>query len=585
MEEESSISKGDVQQTGISKIEDQKKDTIAIKSEDGMRKVDQPTDQDIAETERHASSEPKNATVDDTDKGPDTVEIEAAKTLQQELDVDNINKELINGSSTSSGANKQTFDQPEVTPIDVKREDDSELQPVSKDFEKLSSREKESELEQAKHMEEDLNKDNEEEEAIDVEADNEDQANDAAESLQPTSVVVSDKKDAKSASQESEQVLSQVEVDESTGTTTFEFDGIKLKYKERSSVLEEKKGIIEFRVVNSDNSKENMMVLTGLKNIFQKQLPKMPKEYIARLVYDRSHLSMAIIRKPLTVVGGITYKPFNDRGFAEIVFCAISSTEQVRGYGAHLMNHLKDYVKLTSPIKYFLTYADNYAIGYFKKQGFTKEVSLDQKVWMGYIKDYEGGTLMQCSMLPKIRYLDAGKILLLQEAAIRRKIRTLSKMHIVRPGLEHFRNMDNITPIDPLDIPGIKESGWTPEMDELAQKPKRGPHYGPMQSILTELQSHNAAWPFLQPVNKNEVADYYEYIKEPMDLSTMETKLENNKYETFEEFIYDARLVFKNCRAYNGENTSYFKYANKLEKFFNNKVKEYPEYADLVESK
>ena len=122
-------------------------------------------------------------------------------------------------------------------------------------------------------------------------------------------------------------------------------------------------------------------------------------------------------------------------------------------------------------------------------------------------------------------------------------------------------------------------------MDELAQKPKRGPHYGPMQSILTELQSHNAAWPFLQPVNKNEVADYYEYIKEPMDLSTMETKLENNKYETFEEFIYDARLVFKNCRAYNGENTSYFKYANKLEKFFNNKVKEYPEYADLVESK
>jgi len=30
-----------------------------------------------------------------------------------------------------------------------------------------------------------------------------------------------------------------------------------------------------------------MVLLTGLKNIFQKQLPKMPKEYIARLVYDR----------------------------------------------------------------------------------------------------------------------------------------------------------------------------------------------------------------------------------------------------------------------------------------------------------
>lgn len=150
--------------------------------------------------------------------------------------------------------------------------------------------------------------------------------------------------------------------------TNFNFDGEIYTFKERPSVIEEKEGKIEFRVVNNDNSRENLIVLTGLKNIFQKQLPKMPREYISRLVYDRSHLSMAVVRKPLTVVGGITYRPFNNRGFAEIVFCAISSTEQVRGYGAHLMNHLKDYVRATSPIKYFLTYADNYAIGYFKSR-------------------------------------------------------------------------------------------------------------------------------------------------------------------------------------------------------------------------
>lgn len=325
------------------------------------------------------------------------------------------------------------------------------------------------------------------------------------------------------------------------------------------------------------------MVLTGLKNIFQKQLPKMPKEYIARLVYDRSHLSMAVVRKPLTVVGGITYRPFEKREFAEIVFCAISSTEQVRGYGAHLMNHLKDYVRSTMSIKHFLTYADNYAIGYFKKQGFTKEITLDKSTWMGYIKDYEGGTLMQCTMLPRIRYLDAAKLLLLQEAALRRKIRTISKSHVVRPGLEVFKDLKNIKPIDPMTIPGLKEAGWTPEMDELAQRPKRGPHYASMQNILTELQNHAAAWPFLQPVNREEVPDYYEFIKEPMDLSTMEVKLENNRYEKMENFIYDARLVFNNCRMYNGENTSYFKYANRLEKFFNNKVKEIPEYSHLVD--
>ncbi|KAH3674200.1 hypothetical protein WICMUC_003442 [Wickerhamomyces mucosus] len=371
--------------------------------------------------------------------------------------------------------------------------------------------------------------------------------------------------------------------EEARRTTTFEFLGRQYTFKERPSVLEEREGKIEFRVVNNDNTKENMMVLTGLKNIFQKQLPKMPREYIARLVYDRSHLSMAVIRKPLTVVGGITYRPFDSREFAEIVFCAISSTEQVRGYGAHLMNHLKDYVRNTSPIKYFLTYADNYAIGYFKKQGFTKEITLDKQVWMGYIKDYEGGTLMQCSMLPRIRYLDSGKILLLQKAAIHKKIREISKSHIVRPGLTHFKDLKNIVPIDPMTIPGLKESGWTPEMDELAQRPRRGPHHAFMVHLLTELQNNPASWPFAQAVSKEEVPDYYEVIKEPMDLSIMESKLENDHYSTMEEFVYDAKLVFNNCRSYNNETTTYFKNANKLEKFFNSKIKEVPEYSHLVE--
>jgi hypothetical protein len=41
-----------------------------------------------------------------------------------------------------------------------------------------------------------------------------------------------------------------------------------------------------------------------------------------------------------------------------------------------------------------LTYADNYAIGYFKKQGFTKEITLDKSIWMGYIKGLHGLLLL-----------------------------------------------------------------------------------------------------------------------------------------------------------------------------------------------
>jgi len=39
------------------------------------------------------------------------------------------------------------------------------------------------------------------------------------------------------------------------------------------------------------------------------------------------------------------------------------------------MNHLKEQAKREG-LRYFLTYADNYAIGYFRKQGFSKTLGM-----------------------------------------------------------------------------------------------------------------------------------------------------------------------------------------------------------------
>ncbi|KAJ2812049.1 histone acetyltransferase [Coemansia furcata] len=138
--------------------------------------------------------------------------------------------------------------------------------------------------------------------------------------------------------------------------------------EEKTAMVEEQQGLIRFEVVYNDSEDESMRRLTELKNIFQKQLPKMPKEYIARLVYDRNHSSLAIVKSNGHVVGGITFRLFEQRQFAEIVFCAVSSSEQVKGYGSFLMNNLKDYISANTQARHFLTYADNYATGYFQKQ-------------------------------------------------------------------------------------------------------------------------------------------------------------------------------------------------------------------------
>lgn len=230
---------------------------------------------------------------------------------------------------------------------------------------------------------------------------------------------------------------------------------------------------------------------------------------------------------------------------------------------------------------------------------------------------------MQCSMIPRIRYLEAPRMLAKQKEAVHAMIRANSKSHIVHKPPAAFKN--GPCKIDPSSIQAIsklfsvwrgvcigggngrittglpwsfgehngviildlltffftttEDAGWSPEMDELARQPKHGPHYAQLLHLLNEMQNHQSAWPFQKPVNAEEVPDYYNVITEPMDLETMEKRLEEDAYSSPEDFVKDAKLVFNNCRRYNNDTTSYWKNANKLEKFMNSKLREIPEWS------
>ena len=68
------------------------------------------------------------------------------------------------------------------------------------------------------------------------------------------------------------------------------------------------------------------------------------------------------------------------------------------------------------------------------------------------------------------------------------------------------------------------------------------------------------------------------------DLTTMEFKLENDQYESVDQFVYDAKLIYTNCKSYNNETTTYYKNASKLEKFMRDQIRErFPEYSALVD--
>ncbi|KAH8993251.1 Bromodomain-containing protein [Lactarius hatsudake] len=359
-----------------------------------------------------------------------------------------------------------------------------------------------------------------------------------------------------------------VTVDTAMASSSSSYPGMK---PEKPSALELRKGVIQIIPVENDGHPRSHVILTNLKTLFRKQLPVMPREYIARLVFDSNSKCLAICKRGYKVVGGICYRPFPHRGFAEIVFFATASISQEKGYGGLLMDHFKAHIRRTYPdMLHFLTYADNFAVGYFKKQGFSKEITLDRSVWAGYIKDYEGGTIMQCTMLRRVDYTATREIIAQQREAVLAKIRQMSRSHEVYPGLPQFQDgAGEGVVVDYRDVPGLRESGWTPEMSVASGNPaSKNTELSIMNRLLSEMQNHASSWPFREPVKLSDAADYYDVIEQPMDLKTMGEKLEGDKYANLEEFADDAQLIFDNCRFYNVEDSVWCKHANRLEKAF-----------------
>ncbi|CAD6186330.1 unnamed protein product [Caenorhabditis auriculariae] len=332
--------------------------------------------------------------------------------------------------------------------------------------------------------------------------------------------------------------------------------------RSRAAVREEHNGLIQFRIIGNDldpfQEREKLAYLVQLQTLFSVQLPKMPKEYITRLVFDDRHQNMVIVKKDKGVIGGICFRPFPSRSFVEIVFCAITANEQVKGYGSHLMNQFKD-SQIKSKIYHLLTFADEFAIGYFCKQGFSKKLEIPEKKYKGFIKDYEGATLMGCQLHPQISYT--------KFASYSKTVRDLHEALChssgiangsrVYGGVEHlFKDMPYPTAWK--KIPGL-ENAKIYEMPEVEEDLE-----AKISEIIKKLRDEDYAWPFREPVKADEVPEYYDYIKFPIDLKTMNERLKRRYYTHQHLFIADLMRMFNNCYSFNGVDTDYYRYGYNL---------------------
>lgn len=70
-----------------------------------------------------------------------------------------------------------------------------------------------------------------------------------------------------------------------------------------------------------------------------------------------------------------------------------------------------------------------------------------------------------------------------------------------------------------------------------------------LKEVLEHLKKLPCSVIFLNRVGKKEAPDYYEIIKNPMDLATMGKRL--HLYRSLDEFKSDVDLIVSNCRIYN----------------------------------
>ncbi|KAM9448079.1 bromodomain adjacent to zinc finger domain protein 2B-like isoform 2-T2 [Salvelinus alpinus] len=92
--------------------------------------------------------------------------------------------------------------------------------------------------------------------------------------------------------------------------------------------------------------------------------------------------------------------------------------------------------------------------------------------------------------------------------------------------------------------------------------------------LLVELEGHQDAWPFLNPVNPKSVPGYKKVIRKPMDFYTIREKLVNSQYLNLETFIIDVNLVFDNCEKFNEDNSDIGRAGHNMRRFFENRWNE-----------
>ncbi|EYB99575.1 hypothetical protein Y032_0121g1017 [Ancylostoma ceylanicum] len=99
-----------------------------------------------------------------------------------------------------------------------------------------------------------------------------------------------------------------------------------------------------------------------------------------------------------------------------------------------------------------------------------------------------------------------------------------------------------------------------------------------LNTVLKDVMKHKHAWPFNVPVDtvKLNLPDYHKVIRRPMDMKTIQKRLQNIYYYSAKECMEDVMTMFNNCYCYNPPHSDIVAMARTLEQLFLAKIVDMP---------
>ena len=130
--------------------------------------------------------------------------------------------------------------------------------------------------------------------------------------------------------------------------------------------------------------------------------------------------------------------------------------------------------------------------------------------------------------------------------------------------------MDPPKPVVPVFTEPAPKPPQEPDMNNLPENPIPQHQAKFVLNTIKAVKRNREAVPFLHPVDtvKLNVPFYYNYIPRPMDLSTIERKINLKAYEDVSQVVDDFNLMVKNCKKFNGEAAGISKMATNIQAQF-----------------